>query len=550
MELAVLPGVPTYAGGLGVLAGDTLRAAADLGVPLIGVTLLHRHGYFRQLLDPERGQREEPVRWDIEKHLSRTGATVTIELEGRPVTITSWRYQLSGESGVNVPVLFLDADVDGNTPEDRRLTDVLYGGDRRLRLCQEVILGIGGVRMLRALGFGDIQRFHMNEGHSSLLTLELLDEQLRASARTTIEPHDLDTVRSQCVFTTHTPVPAGHDQFPLGLVKQVLGEHEAFELKEVFCWQDSLNMTYLALSMSHYVNGVAKRHGEISRQMFATSRIDSITNGVHAASWVGPALEQLYDQHIAGWREDNFTFRYALRIPREQLWLAHLAAKQRLIERVNRAANAELDPEAFTIGVARRFTPYKRPTLILADVRRLEAVAEAAGRVHLVFAGKAHPDDIAGKQLIRDVLAAQQSLRGNVRVTFLPDYDLELAKVLVSGTDLWLNTPEPPLEASGTSGMKAALNGVPSLSVLDGWWLEGCIEGVTGWPIGTDGNELRHDYSNHAGLLYDKLEQTILPMFYRHRDKYLEVMCHAIALNGSFFHTQRMLQQYVQKAYY
>ncbi|MFN8392362.1 MAG: alpha-glucan family phosphorylase [Bdellovibrionota bacterium] len=550
MEIAVDPEVPTYAGGLGVLAGDTLRAAADLEIPMIACTLLHRRGYFHQRLAPQTGQQEEPVRWSIEDCLRRVDASVSVQLEGRSVALRAWRFDIRGLTGFVVPVYFLDSDVEPNSSADRRITDSLYGGDNRTRLFQEAILGIGGVRMLRALGHRDVQRYHMNEGHSSLLTLELLDEQLSYSGRSVISQADISAVRRKCVFTTHTPVPAGHDQFPLDLVKAVLGDHEAFELNEVFCWQETLNMTYLALSMSHYVNGVAKRHGEVSQQMFANYRIDSITNGVHAATWVSPALAKLYDQHVHGWREDNFSLRYALRIPREELWMAHFAAKHQLIEYVNRETNAGFDLQTFTVGIARRFTPYKRPTLILSDLERLEKIAAGAGTgIQILFAGKAHPADAEGKRLLQEVLRAAERLQSKARIAFVPDYDLTLAKLLVSGVDLWVNTPEPPLEASGTSGMKAALNGVPSLSVLDGWWIEGCIEGVTGWPIGSDGNLIRHDYSDHAELLYVQLEHVILPMFYQHREKFLEVMCHCIALNGSFFNTQRMLQQYVQKAY-
>jgi len=550
MEIGLDPDIPTYSGGLGVLAGDTVRSAADLKVPLVAVTLLYRKGYFYQKLDPQGRQSEEPVDWFVDDLLKEMPQRVSVNIEGRTVQLRAWKYAVTGVTGYEIPVYFLDADLPENAEQDRRLTDHLYGGDECYRLCQEVILGIGGVRMLRAMGYESIERFHMNEGHASLLTLELLDEQLAKTGRQQVTQHEIDAVRRICVFTTHTPVAAGHDQFPLDLARRVLGHDELLGLEGIFSWDHTLNMTYLALNLSDYINGVAKSHGEVSRHMFSTYVIDSITNGVHAATWTSPGFQVLFDRYIPGWRDDNFSLRYALSIPRSDVWEAHMLAKQRLIHYISRELNVGLDADTFTIGYARRMTTYKRPDLIFTDIERLRKI-HASYPIQIVYGGKAHPKDQAGKDLVARVFQAIRTLKNSIRVVFLPNYDMELGKLITAGVDLWLNNPQPPLEASGTSGMKAALNGVPSLSILDGWWIEGCIEGVTGWSIGP--NHKPTDSTNRAmdaEYLYDKLEKTILPMFYKDRDHYLNVMLHAIALNGSFFNTQRMMQQYVLKAYF
>jgi len=553
MEIALESGMPTYSGGLGVLAGDTLRAAADLRLPMVALSLLHRRGYFRQRLDADGRQREEPVEWPVEQFLTAQSPTVSVTLEGRTIHVRAWRYEVGGVSGNRVPVYLLDTDLPENSPWDRELTHYLYGGDQHYRLCQEVVLGIGGVRMLRALGYADLQRFHLNEGHASLLALELLDEQARRAGRE-VNNDDVDAVRRMCVFTTHTPVAAGHDQFPLDLVRRVLGERHEYTMQNVFCCEGVLNMTYLALNLSRYVNGVAKRHGEVTQHMFARYQIDSITNGVHAATWTSPPFQRLFDRHIPGWREDNFSLRYALSIPGDEVWDAHVEAKTQLLQVVNQTAGADMDVGCLTLGFARRATGYKRPTLILHDVARLRRLFQTRGRLQLIFSGKAHPRDEAGKDLIRQIFAAREALQPVVRVAYLPDYDLELGRLLTAGVDVWLNTPLPPQEASGTSGMKAALNGVPSLSVLDGWWIEGCLEGLTGWAIGRDhdGGTPDERAARDAGSLYDKLEEAVLPLYhgrFGRRERFIDVMRHSIALNGSFFNTHRMMQQYVIKAY-
>jgi starch phosphorylase len=551
MEIALLAEIPTYSGGLGVLAGDTIRAAADLRIPMVGVTLLHRKGYFRQKLDVQGWQSEEPEAWAVENLLNEMSQRAAVAIEGRTVSVRAWRFEVRGAGNFRVPVYFLDTDLPENSDYDRGLTHYLYGGDQRYRLCQEVILGIGGVRMLRTLGYHDVERFHMNEGHSSLITLELLDEQVREGHRTSITHEDIEAVRKQCIFTTHTPVPAGHDQFELDLATFVLGRPDIVEIKDGFSFDGVLNMTHLALNMSHYINGVAKTHGEISRRMFSGYMIDEITNGVHAASWTAQPFQQLYDRYIPGWRQDNFSLRYALSIPRREVWKAHEVAKAELFRQVKEKTGVGMSVDVLTLGFARRAAAYKRADLLFTDIARLRRIVSEVGPLQVVFAGKAHPQDQGGKEVIRRIFEGIEALRNEIKIGYLENYDLDLGKMLTSGVDIWLNTPQPPLEASGTSGMKAALNGVPSLSILDGWWVEGCIEGVTGWAIGVKNPEADTDNrSRDAASLYDKLERSIFPLYLQNRSGFIDVMRHAIALNGSFFNTQRMLQQYVLKAYF
>jgi glycogen phosphorylase len=577
MEIALENSMPSYSGGLGVLAGDTIRAAADIRLPMVAVSLLYRKGFFTQRLSEDGMQTEEPVDWDVEKFLVEQAPRVTVGLENRRVGLRAWRYTAKGVRGYEVPIYFLDADLPENDPRDRELTGTLYGGDPYYRLSQEMLLGIGGVRMLHALGHTELMRYHMNEGHAALLTIELLEEEAKRAGRSSIKGEDIERVRSKCVFTTHTPVPAGHDKFPVEyltrldpeqvrifdekdpssteLIKSILQVEQSFpNLVEAAKRGASLNMTYLALELSNYVNGVAKLHGEVSRRMFPNVPIEAITNGVHAATWSSAPFCDLFDRHIPSWREDNYSLRGALGLPPEEVWAAHLLAKHDLLEAVRKKTGFRLDPEAFTIGFARRATGYKRADLILSDLDRLRHIAKNVGAFQIVFAGKAHPKDAGGKDIIRRLFKAKKALKKNVSIVFLDNYNMDLGGKLTSGGDLWLNTPQWPLEASGTSGMKAALNGVPSLSILDGWWVEGHIEGVTGWSIGESHRrdpspEAATDNAQDAESLYAKLESVIIPMFYEDRNRYLSVMQHAIAINGSFFNTQRMVQQYITDAY-
>ena len=513
MEIALDPAMPTYSGGLGILAGDTLRAVADRDLSMVAVTLLHRQGYFRQKLDASGRQTEAPDAWPVEKFLKELPVRASLKIEGQPVTIRAWEYDVRGVSGGIVPVYLLDTDLSENPEWHRHLTDQLYGGDKWYRLCQEIILGIGGVRMLRALDHDKLQRFHMNEGHAALLTVELLDEQTRQAGRAKFNSDDVKAVHDLCVFTTHTPVPAGHDHFPVEMVDRALGHrHDWAAYHDVICCDGELNMTYLALSLSHFVNGVAKKHGEVSQHMFARYKIDAITNGVHVATWAAPSFRTLFDQHIPGWRDDNFMLRSALGIPSAEIWNAHLQAKRALMERVNRETNIDMSEDVLTLGFARRATAYKRADLLFHDLERLKSIAGRSGKIQIVYAGKAHPHDEGGKGLIQHIFQAGEALRSSIKVAFLANYDWELGQLMTAGVDVWLNTPLPPQEASGTSGMKAAINGVPSLSILDGWWIEGCIEGLTGWSIDhSESNSTSYD----ANALYSKLEQVVIPLLLR-----------------------------------
>lgn len=549
MEIGLELSIPTYSGGLGVLAGDTLRSAADLGLPMTGVTLLHRKGYFRQHLDRSGNQTESPEIWNPAQLLEPSQARAEITVEGRQVHIRAWRYTIRGIAGHTVPIYLLDTYLNENAPWDRTLTDYLYGGDDHYRLCQELVLGYGGVGMLKALGYDSNVFFHMNEGHSALLVLALLDDTLNGRRPGEITEPDIEGVRQRSVFTTHTPVPAGHDKFPPDLVKQVLGPDRTELLQATGCCIDGmLNMTYLALRFARYINGVAMTHGEVSLDMFPNYPINAITNGIHAATWISKPFRELFDREIPEWKRDNLYLRYAIGISLREIIRAHSQAKRFLIDEIERRTGISLSQDVLTIGFARRATTYKRPDLLFSDLERLKRAVENAGPLQVVYSGKAHPRDEGGKEAIRRVFQAATALKGSVPVIYLENYNMAVAEVLVPGVDLWLNTPQKPQEASGTSGMKAALNGVPSFSVLDGWWVEGHIENVTGWSIG----ERRETGMGDAGeisSLYNKLEHVILPMFYHKPESYAQIMRYAIALNSSFFNTQRMVSQYLNNAY-
>ena len=550
MEIALEPDIPTYSGGLGVLAGDTLRAAADLGVPMVAITLAHRKGYFRQVLDRFGNQSESPSPWQPGERLQLMDATARVVIEGRHVQVRAWRYLIRGVGGHCVPVYLLDTDCPENSEWDRALTDSLYGGDRHYRLCQEVVLGIGGVRILRRQGHMNVGIFHMNEGHAALLALALLEERLGSPDLGAATEKDLEEVRRQCVFTTHTPVPAGHDQFTRDVMRQILGPERAAALNVTHCCPDEvLNMTFLGLRFSHYINGVAMHHGEISRDMFPTYPIHAITNGVHAVTWTSPPFQALYDRHIPAWRSDNVYLRYVIGVTTGEIQAAHSEAKRNLFDQVKSKTGVALDPSVMTIGFARRAATYKRFDLLFTDDARLREITEAAGPLQIIFGGKAHPQDDEGKAQIRRVFEHAAQLNSeHLKVVYVEDYDMAWGRSLTSGVDLWLNTPQQPHEASGTSGMKAALNGVPSLSILDGWWIEGCLEGLTGWSIGKAA-DIGGPSIGEAASLYNKLEE-IVKLFYQKPASYGEVMRTAIAINGSFFHTQRMVSQYLANAYF
>ncbi|MBI2909101.1 MAG: alpha-glucan family phosphorylase [Chloroflexi bacterium] len=549
MEVAVNPAIPTYSGGLGMLAGDSLRAAADLSIPMVGISLLHRKGYFRQHLDAWGNQSESPAVWSPEDLLHPLPNRASVSIEGRDVQIRAWRYLIRGLSGHAIPIYFLDTALPENSPWDQTLTDNLYGGDDHYRFCQEVILGLGGYAMLREIGCAEVYTYHMNEGHSALLSLALLEERHRTNGLKQVTVADREAVRQRCVFTTHTPVPAGIDKFPYYMVRGVLGEEPTAVLNSIECfYEGSLNMTNLALLFSRYINGVSMRHEEISRGMFPNYPISSITNGVHALTWTSQPFQQLFDRHIPQWCRDNLYLRYAISIPLDEIKEAHAQSKQRLLAEVQKRTGVALSPQAMTMGFARRAAEYKRADLLFSDLERLKRIASQVGPIQIIYGGKAHPRDEGGKEAIRRVFQAAAALGDAVPVLYLEEYDMALAKHLCAGVDLWLNTPLKPDEASGTSGMKASLNGVPSLSVLDGWWVEGHVEGFTGWSVGNAwGSE--SDPSKEIASLYDKLEYVILPMFYERPQAYAEVMRSSIALNGSFYNAQRMMFQYMENAY-
>ncbi|HWC31090.1 MAG TPA: alpha-glucan family phosphorylase [Dehalococcoidia bacterium] len=546
MEVGLRTEMPTYSGGLGVLSGDTLRAAADLQAPMVAVTLLHRQGFFRQHLAADGTQTESAPQWDPAAFLEPVAGHVSLELEGREVKLRAWLYRLAGAGGFEVPLYMLDADLPDNDPEDRKLTGQLYGGDQRYRLRQEAILGMGGVLMLRALGYDEIETYHMNEGHSALLTLALLNE--ASAAAGAVSEGDIASVRGRCVFTTHTPVPAGHDRFPMELVRSVLGESVADTLERLPCCEgDLLNMTFLGLFFSRYVNGVARRHGEVAQSLYPDHKIEAITNGVHAGNWVSEPFAELFDRDIPNWRGDNHYLRQALNLEVDDILDAHQRAKRQLFAEVERRTGVRLDPAVITIGFARRAAAYKRADLVFSDPEVLRTIARQAGPLQFIYAGKAHPHDAPAKDLIKRVIAARDDLSEDVPVVYLEEHDMGLARLLCSGVDVWLNNPQKPLEASGTSGMKAALNGVPSLSVLDGWWPEGWIEGVTGWSIGETLED--EDDAREANSLYSKLSYVILPLYYGSPALYGRIMRNTIAINGAYFTAQRMLEQYLSRAY-
>ena len=546
MEIAITPAMPTYSGGLGVLAGDTLRAAADMRLPLVAITLAHRKGYVKQHLNANGGQSETDQPWDLEGTLTPEDPVVTVLIEGRAVAIRVWRYDMEGVTGHTIPIYLLDTDLEENDLRDRALTDHLYGGDEDYRLRQEMVLGIGGVRVLKALCYRP-WIYHLNDGHAALLTIALLERQVRGRSLEQATDDDLAAVCAHCVFTTHTPVPAGHDHFSMEQGHRILGSERTTLIERVGgCHDGRLNMTYLALRFARYVNGVALQHGKVSREMFPDYTIDSITNGVHAATWTAPAFRALFDRHIPFWREDNLRLRYAMEIPEIEIAEAHLQGKRALITAVKTRTGLELCPEIFTIGFGRRAATYKRCEMLFTDPGRLLRAAREVGGLQIILSGKAHPADHPAKEKIRQVIELTRQLCSDeLKIVYLEDYDWSLGALLTAGVDLWLNTPKRPYEASGTSGMKAALNGVPSLSILDGWWIEGWNEGVTGWAISDHDDEI-----HEANSLYELLEQVILPLYYGQPDGWRRIMRSTIAINGPYFNTQRMLKQYVLKAYF
>ncbi|NOY64726.1 MAG: alpha-glucan family phosphorylase [Nitrospirae bacterium] len=547
MEIGLKSEVPTYSGGLGVLAGDTIKSAADLNIPMVAVTLLTKKGYFKQEIDDEGNQIEIPDEWDPYTLMTPLPYRVNVFIEEREVKIGAWLYVVESVTGGRVPIIYLDTDLEENHEQDRGITHYLYGGDHAYRLKQEIVLGIGGVRMLDEIGF-EIKKYHMNEGHSSLLTLELLKRYKRDIEEVWDERlvWDAESVRRLCVFTTHTPVEAGHDKFSYDLVKNIMCEVIPLDVIKTFGGQDNLNMTLLGLNLSDFINGVAKRHKEVSQDMFPGYVIHAITNGVHSYTWTHDRFKALYDKYLPGWANEPEIFVRVGRIPSEEIWQTHMDVKKELIDYVNETTGANMSYDVLTIGFARRATSYKRADLIFTDIERLLRIGE--GRIQLIYAGKAHPRDHQGKELIKRIFQIKNQLGDRIKLVYLKNYNMDLALKIIAGVDLWLNTPQRPYEASGTSGMKAAHNGVINFSVLDGWWIEGHIEGYTGWSIGGPPHE-PSDPLKDADDLYNKLESSVIPTFYDKRDAWIKMMKNAIGMIAYYFNSHRMMRRYVTEAY-
>jgi starch phosphorylase len=540
MEIGVDSNVPTYSGGLGVLAGDVVRSSADLRLPLVAVTLVSKKGYLKQKIASDGRQLESSDDWEPSKFMKPLPETTTVTISGRPVKVGAWVYEQESMTGGVIPVLFLTTDIDGNTQEDRGLTDFLYGGDDAYRLKQEIILGIGGLRLLNKLNI-NVKKYHMNEGHSSLLTLELLKRnELNA-----------DKVKNVSVFTTHTPVSAAFDKFSYDLVSEVLETEVPLNIMKEYGGSDRLNMTLLALNLSKYTNGVTEEHMEYSRKLFPGYHIQEITNGVHSYYWTCPYFRRLFDKYIRGWANEPELLVRVDVIPNEELWDAHIKAKQDLLDFINEKSGIAMKTDTLTLGFARRATEYKRANMVFSDLEKLKEM-QRKRNIQLVFAGKAHPRDEMGKSLIREIYNYMDRLKAEIKIVYLENYCIEMARKLTSGVDVWLNTPLPPYEASGTSGMKAAHNGVINFSVLDGWWLEGCVEGLTGWAIGpypsliVSEDERR---KRELGDLYNKLEYVIGPKFYRARDSWIYMMKNSIGKVAYYFNTHRMMRKYASDAY-
>jgi starch phosphorylase len=518
---------------------------------MVAVTLLYRKGYFQQHFDPDGWQQESEISWQPEKHMQLLPTKTLVTIENRDVKIQAWLYNVKSPTGGEVPILFLDTDIPGNDDKDRTITHHLYGGGLDLRLKQEIILGIGGARILRALGFG-IKKYHMNEGHASLLTVELLNN-ARLSVEETWDERtawNTNKVMEQCVFTTHTPVEAGHDRFPFDLVERIMPPEAPISLLKEISGEESLNMTILALNLSNYINGVAKRHGEVSQNLFPGFEIHAITNGVHPFTWCSPFFVSLFDKHLPGWANEPELLVRVDNIPDDEIWENHCGAKAFFFQYIKEQTGKVLDPELLTIGFARRAATYKRGDLIFYDIDRL--LEMGSGKLQFVFGGKAHPKDNEGKEVIQRIIQQADKMSGKIDLVYLENYNMDIASKFIPGVDVWLNNPMRPLEASGTSGMKAALNGVPNFSVLDGWWIEGHVEGVTGWSIGPPPAEMDQEVGRATEDLddmYQKLENVIIPLFYEDRSGWINVMKNAIGKNAYYFNTHVMMRRYVTDAY-
>lgn len=540
MEIGFHEDIPSYSGGLGILAGDTLKGAADLGIPIVGVSLLYRHGFFKQLIDLEGNQIEQEDCWNISKYLTKRKESVIVKVQGRDVKVRVWEYLLKGQGGHVVPLYFLDTELKENDLFDTYISHHLYPKDKQILLNQEVVLGIGGVKILEAMGYSTFDNYHLNETHASLAILALQDKLGQGF------------VKKHLVFTTHTPISLGHERYSLDQLKNVLDTKYYQLLPQELFENNVLNMALLCLKNSNYANGVANKHKEISRKMYPGYKIDGVTNGVHTATWVSAHIQNLFDEYIPTWRQSALDLRHAIQIPSKEVFEAHKMAKSELLKVINSHLDNPknyFEKDIITIGFARRAATYKRHNLIFTDLPRLEEIAKNVGKLQFVFAGKAHPADEQGKIIIKQINELNSKISSNIKIIYLPNYYMKLSKLLVSGVDIWLNNPVAPMEASGTSGMKASLNGVPNFSILDGWWLEGHVEDLTGWAIGHGCDNDEKCTEKDLESLYTKLEQKILPIFYHDKEKWANIQKHCIAINASYFSIHRMVMEYVTQAY-
>ena len=523
-EVGFESGLHTYSGGLGVLAGDHIKSAADAGLDLVGCTLLYREGYGRQHLDEKGNQTETFGEIDPHEFLCDTGVEIELPLDGTTLYSKIWMYRIKG-----LPTYFLDTRHPDNSPDHRSLGNRLYGGDDSTRIRQEYLLGVGGIRALQALGH-EITGLHLNEGHCTFAMLEMLHQ-----------GWSREELRQRCLFTTHTPVPAGHDRFGWEEVEVVLGELFPEDARELVGDENLCSMSHLAVALAGQVNAVSNLNAYVASGMFEGTHIHPITNGVHHETWTSPAMSNLFDEHLKGWRDDPTILAHAGKIPDVGLMEARQEARAILRDLVRASTGVEFHKERLTIGFARRFATYKRANLVFSDLERLRRIG--TGKIQFVFAGKAHPRDEGGKQLIRDIFEGAAQVADEIPVAFLEDYSMDTGLAMTSGVDIWLNNPIRPMEASGTSGMKAAMNGVPNCSILDGWWPEACEHGVNGWGIG-EGEDERDD-ARDAIAVYDTLEHEVLPAWNGRSEHWNDLMRASIATSARFTGA-RMISDYLR----
>lgn len=548
LEIMLETDIPSYAGGLGILAGDVLRSMADLSVPAVGVSLVYSGNTFVQSIDPSGNQKFTEAYWQRMDQLSRLPNRVTITIADTPVIIGCWRYDMVGLNGFVVPIYLLDTNLPENPPWIRDITGNLYSGNQDTRICQEIVLGIGGVQMLKNLCFTEIKTYHLNEGHCSFVPLALMPECDYQDA----------SVRSKCVFTTHTPVPEGHDRFDYNLAYHFAAPYLPWHIKQL-ATDSCLSMTDLGLNLSHTNIAVSKKHQAVSESLFPGHKFIPITNGVHHRSWTWHVLQDLYDRYLPGWLENPQLLSQAPeKIPDDALWSAHETNRQHLVNFVNHhllqnavesgqappSPDLMFNPNTLTISMARRPVAYKRPLLLYHDLEHFIRIG--VGQIQIIQCGKSHPNDEVSQGFVREIVRISQKLKTVLRIAYLENYSPKIARLLVSGSDVWLNTPRRPLEACGTSGMKAALNGVLNFSILDGWWIEGykmCPD--AGFSIGPfdDSVTPNNDDTADADDLYAKLQLEIIPIYYSHRSEWIRRMKQAITL-GAYFNTHRVVQEY------